>query len=849
MTLKPDDMMGTARSTTERRPSRVRRLLRAALLLALVLETLLLGGAGLYYALLVRDLPAVEGVSARLSAPSSFIYDRQGRVIHEVIHPEAGKNVPLALDDIPLHLRQAVIATEDATFYQNPGFSPRGILRSLWLNLRAGRVVAGGSTITQQVVRGLLLSPQERYETSLRRKIREATLAYRLTRRYSKDEILALYLNQTYFGNFAFGAEAAARAYFGVPAAELDLAQAALLAGLIQSPAAYNPLEHPDAAMERQRVVLRLMVQQGYITEEEAEQAAREPLYFSSSPFPYLLEAPHFSAYVAGILERELGTDRLRQGGLRVYTTLDLDFQRIALEVTRRRLEELNRPDEQGVRRRVDNAAVVILDPNSGDILAMVGSPDYTNARISGAMNAALALRQPGSALKPFTYATAFQSGLYTPATMILDIPTTFLTAEGKVYAPQNYDLRFHGPVSARTALASSLNLPAVRALSDIGVQPVIDLCARLGITSLQSAERYGLTLTLGGGEVSLLELTRAYAGLAAGGRRVEIRAIERVEDAKGNILRQWQAGPSSQVISPQVAFLITDILSDAQARRLGFGASPWLRLDRPAAVKTGTTTDWRDNWTIGYTPDYVTGVWVGNADNAPMYGVSGVSGAGPIWHDIMLRIHQGRPRRGFVRPDGLVQVEVCAVSGLLPNPDCPHRRLEWFIEGTQPTETCPLHQRFRIDRRTGLLADASTPAEEVVERVYLVLPAEAQAWARQEQLPQPPISPPPAYAISRAASPSPIWLASPAAGDVYRLNPALPRQTQRLEVLAEAQPGLRLTQVELYVDDVLLARLESPPYAARWELEAGRHRFRARGRTEAGEWLESPTVEIFVKE
>ncbi|MGC8826131.1 MAG: penicillin-binding protein 1C [Anaerolineae bacterium] len=841
--------METARATASRRLSPARKLLRAALLVALLLETLLLGSAGLHYALLVRDLPPVEGLPARLSAPSSFIYDRHGRVIYEVIHLEAGKNVPLALDDIPLHLRQAVIATEDATFYQNPGFSPRGILRSLWLNLRAGRVVAGGSTITQQVVRSLLLSPEERGETSLRRKIREVTLAYRLTRRYSKDEILALYLNQTYFGNFAFGVEAAARAYFGIPAAELDLAQAALLAGLIQSPAAYNPLEHPDAAAARQRVVLRLMVQQGYITAEEAEQAAREPLYFSSSPFPYLLEAPHFSAYAAGILERELGTDRLRQGGLRVYTTLDLDFQRIALEVMRRRLEELNRPDENGVRRRVDNAAVVILDPNTGDILAMVGSPDYTDARISGAMNAALALRQPGSALKPFTYATAFESGLYTPATMILDIPTTFLTAEGKIYAPQNYDLRFHGPVSARTALASSLNLPAVKVLNDVGVTSVIDLCARLGITSLQSAERYGLTLTLGGGEVSLLELTRAYAGLAADGRRVEIRAIERVEDAGGSVLQRWQAGPSAQVISPQTAYLITDILSDAQARRLGFGASPWLRLDRPAAVKTGTTTDWRDNWTIGYTPDYVTGVWVGNADNAPMYDVSGVSGAGPIWHDIMLRIHQGWPRREFVRPEGLVQVEVCAVSGLLPNPDCPHRRLEWFIEGTQPAETCPLHQRFRIDRRTGQLADASTPAEEVVERVYLVLPAEAQEWARQEQLPQPPTAQPPVYAISRAAGTAPIWLASPAAGDVYHLNPALPRQTQRLEVSAEAQPGLRLTQVELYVDDVLLARLESPPYSARWELKAGRHRFQARARTEAGEWLESPVVEIVVKE
>ncbi|MGQ9665904.1 MAG: penicillin-binding protein 1C [Anaerolineae bacterium] len=842
-------VMEMAHSTAGRRPFQWHKAIRAGVLLALVLETLLLGGAGLYYALLVRDLPPVDSLPTRLPVPSTLIYDRHGRVIYEVIHPEAGKNVPLALEDISPYLPQAVIATEDATFYQNPGFSPRGILRSLWLNLRAGRVVAGGSTITQQVVRNLLLSPEERYETSLRRKIREATLAYRLTRRYSKDEILALYLNQTYFGNFAFGVEAAARAYFGVSAAELDLAQAALLAGLIQSPAAYNPLEQPEAATARQRVVLRLMVQQGYITEEEAEQARQEPLYFSSSPFPYLLEAPHFSAYVAGILERELGAERLRQGGLRVYTTLDLDFQRIAQDVVRRRLEELNQPDEQGVRRRVDNAAVVILDPKAGDILAMVGSPDYTNARISGAVNAALALRQPGSALKPFTYAAAFEKGIYTPATMILDVPTNFLTREGKVYTPQNYDLRFHGPVLARTALASSLNVPAVKVLNDVGVEPVIDLCTRLGITSFQSAERYGLSLTLGGGEVSLLELTRAYAGLAAGGRQVEIRAIERVEDADGNVLRRWQAGPSAQVLSPQVSYLITDILSDAQARRLGFGATPWLRLDRPAAVKTGTTTDWRDNWTIGYTPDYVAGVWVGNADNSPMYGVSGVSGAGPIWHDVMMRIHQGRPRQEFSRPDGLMQVEVCAVSGLLPNPDCPHRRREWFIEGTQPTQTCSLHQRFRIDRRTGRLADASTPAGEVVERVYLVLPAEAQEWARQENLPQPPTALAPAYAVGRPTGSSPLWLSSPAVGDVYRLSPALPRQTQRLEVAAEVQPGLRLTMVELYVDGSLLARLESPPYTARWMLGAGRHRFWARGRTEAGEWLESPMVEIVVKE
>ncbi len=617
---------------------------------------------------LAVDLPSPDRLYERAAAPSTRIYDRHGRLLYEILDPHGGAHTPVPLAQIPQACINATIATEDASFYSNPGVDFRAILRALWINLRGGEILSGGSTITQQLARNLLLSPQERSQVTLERKLRESILAWRIARRYSKDEILTLYLNETYYGNLAYGIEAAARTYFAKSVAELDLAECALLAGLPQSPARYNPLENPTAAQARQRVVLGLMVRHGYISPEEADLAANERLGFASTPFP--IAAPHFVMTVRGQLEREFGPEALYTRGLQVYTTLDLDVQETAERIVRYRLAQLAEVREGEPPRNVRNAAVVVLDPSTGEVLAMVGSPDYFDPRISGAVNAALALRQPGSSIKPLTYAAAFDPTAPAPltaATMMVDVRTAFITREGEPYVPMNYDRAWHGPVLLRRALACSYNLVAVKVLDHVGIERMTSLARRLGITTFDDADRWGLALTLGGGEVRLLELTAAYAAFANGGRRVEPVTITRVEDSEGRVLKIWGSGLGEQVLDERVAYLISDILSDNYARAPAFGENSALNLTRPAAVKTGTTTDWRDNWTIGYTPDLVVGVWAGNADNEPMYNVSGVTGAAPIWHDVMETLLKGRPVRQFVEPPGMVRVEVCADSGLLP--------------------------------------------------------------------------------------------------------------------------------------------------------------------------------------
>ncbi len=707
------------------------------LLLALLVAA---GGVGAH--LLLADLPSPDTLYEHQTGVSSRILDRNGRLLYEIADPHAGRHVPVPLEEVPLFCRQATIATEDADFYTNPGVDVRGILRALWINLRGGEVLAGGSTITQQVARNLLLSPQERSQRTLLRKLRESILAWRIAQTFTKDEILALYLNEVYYGNLAYGLEAAARTYFGKSVRELSLAECALLAGLPQSPASYDPLTNPDQARKRQRVVLGLMVEQGYITPEQAELAARERLHFAATPFP--IEAPHFVMFVWAWLEREFGAEALYAGGLVVTTTLDLDLQHTAEDAIRRHLARLAQASEESGLREVNNAALVALDPQTGAILAMVGSPDYFNPAIDGAVNATLALRQPGSAIKPLTYAAAFTPDadgrpLLTPASAILDVRTAFPTREGLPYVPQNYDHRFHGPVSAREALAQSLNVPAVRVLQMVGVDRLVALAADLGMTSFGTGERFGLALTLGGGEVRLLELTAAYAAFASGGHRVDPFAVLEVRDARGQLRYRARPAPGPQVLDPRVAYLITDILSDDRARAPAFGTGSVLSLSRPAAAKTGTSSDWRDNWTVGYTPQLVAGVWVGNADGRPMRDVSGVEGAGPIWRDFMERALRGQPAVPFTEPPGLERVRVCVPSGLLPTPLCPRTREELFIAGTAPTEPDNWYRLFRIDRATGLPAGPETPPERVQEQVFLVPPAEAWEWARAHNWPLPP--------------------------------------------------------------------------------------------------------------
>jgi len=809
----------------------------------IVLAIASLAAAWFIYSWLLVDLPSLEGLPEQLAVPSSRILDRNGRLLYEIIDPNGGGHTPVPLDQIPAACREATIAVEDANYYRHPGVDIVGILRALWINLRGGETLAGGSTITQQVARNLLLEPEEAAERTLTRKLRESILAWRMARSYSKDEVLALYLNQSFYGNLAYGIESAAHNYFGKPAAELDLAECAMLAGLPQAPALFDPLSNPARAQEKQALVLDLMVKQEMLATQEAERAKRETLAYAATPFP--IKAPHFVSYVWAQLEARLGTDVVRAGGLVVTTTLDVDLQTAAETILRRHLARLQDATPDHPPRNVRNGGLVALDPHTGEVLVMVGSPDYFNASIDGAVNAALAPRQPGSAFKPFTYAAALdprRSEPWSLATVLLDVRSSFPTREGDPYVPLNYDRTFHGPVPIRRALACSYNVPAVKTLQAIGLDTLVKLARDLGISTFEEVDRFGLALTFGGGEVRLLELTAAYGALANGGYRVEPLVIQKVSGG-GLIGDRYAFGPSSvepsSIILPEVAWLITDILSDDAARAPSFGRGSVLELSRPAAVKTGTTTNWRDNWTVGYSPDLVVGVWVGNNDNSPMEKVSGVTGAGPIWHDFMETALLGRPALTFSQPEGLVQVEVCAISGKLPTELCPHRSLEWFVRGTEPAEVDDWYQLLRVDAETGLLADENTLPERVEEQVYLVLPVELQAWGREQGIPAPP---PAAAAVTGGAGESDalLTITSPDDGVVYHISSAVPREQQQIQLTAVAR--VPLAQVTFLLDNRPIASVEYP-FEVYWALQPGRRQLVAVGTTAEGDQLRSAPV------
>ena len=789
-----------------------------------------------------KDLPSLDSLSEGLNQPSVRITDRNGRLLYEILPQEGGRNAVLSVDKIPQCMKDATVAVEDKNFYTNPGVDFGGIIRAFWINLRGGETIAGGSTITQQVARTLLLSQDERTERTLRRKLREAVLAWQLTRRFSKEEILALYLNQVNYGGMAYGVEAAVRTYFGKPATGLLLPECALLAGLPQAPGLYNPFTNPDLAKERQDVVLGLMQAQGFISEQEQAEAQSAPLSYNPTPYP--IEAPHFVWIVRDQLDRLFAEGKLdpRQS-LVVRTTLDLDFQHTAEAAVTRQMDAFKQEDPV-TGHNVNNAAVVALDPHTGEIQALVGSADYFDAAIFGAVDMATSPRQPGSSFKPFIYAQTLdphQPEPWTAATAIMDVTSTFITHDGSPYTPRNYDGREHGPVSVRQALASSLNVPAVLALDKVGIENTTSLAQRLGITSLENPQEYDLSLALGGGTISLLQLTTAYATFADQGIFTGNYAILDVRDADGNLLYTQDRTPPQQIFDPRVTWLISDILSDDRARILGFGLNSTLKIDRTAAVKTGTTTNFHDNWTIGYTPDLLVGVWVGNSNYEAMRNVTGLTGAAPIWHEIMRTVLQGHPDQSFVRPEGLVQVEVCDLSGLLPTPACPHTKLEWFIDGTQPTEPDTFYKQVWIDAATGQLATDATPAERRQQRTVLDLPVAAQPWARAQGLPL-------LADLASSADSSQgavISLLSPRPNTTYRFDPNFDQSAQQL--LVEAVAGQGITDVTLWVNGNLLATLEAAPYQAWWPLTVGEHRFQAQSVTSTGETVTSDVVTITV--
>jgi membrane peptidoglycan carboxypeptidase len=479
------------------------------------------------------DLPSLDALPETFMTPSVRITDRNDRLLYEILPQEGGRNTVLSIENIPQCLKDATIAVEDKNFYTNPGFDLTGIARALWINLKGGETVAGGSTITQQVARNLLLSQEERTERTLRRKLREAVLAAQMTRKLSKDEILALYLNQINYGGLAYGVEAAAQTYFGKPASELLLPECALIAGLPQAPGVYNPFTNPDLAKERQRTVLGLMEKQGYITREQRLSAESTPL--SYNPVPYPIEAPHFIWIIKDQIDRLTSQGILNSSqSIIARTTLDLDAQRLAEEILKRRIDEY-KSEDVALSHNVNNAALVVLDPTNGEILALVGSADYFDESIDGALDMAISPRQTGSAFKPFVYALALdpaRADAWTAATPILDVSTTFALRDGTAYTPVNYDGFEHGVVPLREALGSSLNISAVKALQHVGIEDTINLAQRLGITSLDEAGNYDLSLVLGGGQVSLLELSTAYATLANNGYYTGHVSILDIHDA-----------------------------------------------------------------------------------------------------------------------------------------------------------------------------------------------------------------------------------------------------------------------------------------------------------------------------
>jgi len=575
------------------------------------------------------------------------LYDQQG-----------GRRTLVTLREISPWMIDATLAAEDANFYENPGVEARGIARAIWQNAQKQGVVSGASTITQQLVRNVLLPPEERERQTLVRKIKEAVLAYRVNELYSKDDILQMYLNEVYYGNLSYGVSAAAEAYFGKTPRELTLAEASLLAGLPQSPSDYNPRLSPDLARQRQRYVLDQMVRHEFATEAEAQAAWDEGVNLVE-PKVEEIKAPHWVFYVRDLIKQKYGPRLLYQGGLQVYTTLDLRLQD--------KLQEVARNNEANLKvRDGSNTGIVAIDPKTGQILAMVGSMDFDNPAIDGQVNVTTSERQPGSSIKPVVYLTALEKAGFTSATMLQDVRKCFPAGQGQPpYCPVNYDNQFRGPVSVRSALGNSLNIPAVETLERVGVPAAVEMANRLGITSLTDPNRYGLAFTLGGAEVKPLELTYAYSTFANGGRRMPLTAITKMVDSHDRVIEEARPLPGEQVVDPRLVYMLIDIMTDNNARLITYGPNSMLKLSRPAGVKTGTTDNHRDTWTVGYTPNLAIGVWVGNTNGKPMREVLSSMSAGKIWHEAMEEAFKvlALPVEDFQRPDGLADVP-CSGNG-----------------------------------------------------------------------------------------------------------------------------------------------------------------------------------------
>ena len=736
----------------------------------------------------IRCGPIPHDLLDAAAAPSTTIVDRQGRPLYEALSANGARLQRIEPAALPAALVAATIAAEDRRFWSHPGVDPLGWARAAWHDLEERRVVEGGSTITQQVAKLLLQRRGATQRHSVASKLREIVLAVRLEHRYSKPEIMAMYLNLAAYGNQASGAARASALYFGVQPAMLTPAQAAFLAGLPQRPSAFNPWKNSRAAMARQRDVLRRMQKSGAITPEQLSAALSERLSLERSHPPFL--APHFAEMVL--------TDTPQPRPARIETTLDLALQRDVEGIIASERDSL---DAHGAH----NVAVVVLDNRTSEWLAWEGSGDYFDALHGGTINGPRVPRQPGSALKPFTYALAFEQGKG-PATVLPDIPSSFPTAEpGILYSPRNYDGQYRGPLLARRALAGSENVPAVALASEVGVSGLLRFLSRAGLSTFdKTAAYYGLGLTLGNAEVRLDELVAAYAAFARGGVYVVPTDVT-----------TRTPSPSRRLVSPAAAFLVTDVLSDPDARAFIFGRGGNLEFPFPVAVKTGTSQAYHDNWTIGYTRDVTVGVWVGNFDRTPLRDSSGVTGAGPLFHAVMLAAVQrtGGAARGdepiVPVPEGLDEVTVCALSGMRAIAACPNQHQEWVRSGDAALP-CSWHHR----------------SDEGLLTIY---PPEFRAWEAHARVEPASLSVPVvnvrAAKVAHADGHTPLKVVSPASGATYSIDPTLRRDFQALPLRAVAVQPTTLTW---FVDGARIGTASSER-ALSWPLVVGSHEIEVR--------------------
>lgn len=649
---------------------------------------------------------------------STRILDRNGKLIYEIYTDK--RRSPVNLSELPKYVATATISIEDKDFYNHQGLSYTGIARALFKTV-VKQDVQGGSTITQQLVKNALLSN----ERTIRRKAQELILTLLVEGIYTKDQILETYLNTIPYGGTTYGIEEASEIYFNKPAKDLDLAQASLLAGLPQRPSTYSPFgAHPELAKSRQKEVLKQMVANKYITQEEADKAGTEELVYTKLSAP---QAPHFALWIKEQLADKYGDKMVEQGGLRVYTTLDLDIQNMAQLTVATEVGKLKK-------QKVGNGAVIVTHPSTGEILAMVGSKDYFATDEDGKVNVILAKRQPGSSIKPLNYALALKDEKITPATAFADVPTCFQVSGQSNYCPVNYDGAFHGLVQARFALGNSYNIPAVKTLAANGLDNFVSFGNQMGISSFTDPSQYGLSLTLGGGEVRPIDMAEAFGVFANSGIKQPLIAVTKVTDWKGQVLEETDLQKlkltGSRVMESSVAFLVSHILLDNNARSAAFGTSSYLNVSGhpEVSVKTGTTNDRRDNWTIGYSANAVVVVWVGNNDNTEMSGaVSGISGASPIWNKVIKATLEKAEKGAYDpsetghawphQPSGVVGATICADTGGLPgsdpgNPGCP-TRFEYFLEGTVPTTSFVVNQDVQINNATSQLAGPKDPVEQ----------------------------------------------------------------------------------------------------------------------------------------